>query len=149
MYVLQVTSTSDKYVLGRPILDGNYQSQDKVVSPAFMIASQLGAVTTTDSGTTAATHCGTYMEVGTDGTRYVGWRLPTKQEIEVIIGYQNGDYTSGVTMVEVLGGQYYWSLDGTTAYVSTGSEGSATNAYVRCVRDLTLAEVNTLNKNGD
>ena len=149
MYVLQVTSTSDKYVLGRPVLDGNYQSQDKVVSPAFMIASQLGAVTTTNSGTTAATHCGTYMEVGTDGTRYVGWRLPTKQEIEVIIGYQNGNYTSGVTMVEVLGGQYYWSLDGTTAYVSTGSEGSATNAYVRCVRDLTLAEVNTLNKNGD
>lgn len=149
MYVLQVTSTSDKYVLGRPVLDGNYQSQDKVVSPAFMIASQLGAVTTTDSGTTAATHCGTYMEVGTDGTRYVGWRLPTKQEIEVIIDYQNGAYTSGVTMVEVLGGQYYWSLDGTSAYVSTGSEGTATNAYVRCVRDLTLAEVNSLNQTGN
>ncbi len=149
MYVLQVTSTSDKYVLGRPVLDGNYQSQDKVVSPAFMIASQLGAVTPTNSGTTAATHCGTYMEVGTDGTRYVGWRLPTKQEIEVIIDYQNGDYTSGVTMVEVLGGQYYWSLDGTSAYVSTGSQGSATNAYVRCVRDLTLAEVNSLNQTGN
>lgn len=145
MYVLQITSTSDKYVLGRPTLDSNYQSQDRVVSPAFMIASQLGAVNTTNSDTTASTHCGTYMEVGVDGTRYVGWRLPTKQEIEVIIGYQSGTYTSGVTMVTVLGGQYYWALDGTTAYVSTGSGGSATTGYVRCVRDLTMEEVNALN----
>ncbi len=149
MYVIQITSTSDKYVLGNPVLDNNYQSQDKVVSPAFMIASQLGAVTTTNSATTAATHCGTYMEVGTDGTRYVGWRLPTKQEIEVIIGYQNGEYTKGVTMVEVLGGQYYWALDGTSAYVSTGDQGTATNAYVRCVRSLTLDEIEQLNSNND
>ena len=147
MYVLQITSTSDKYVLGRPTLDGNYQSQDNVVSPAFMIASQLGAVTPTTSPTTAATHCGTYMEVeeGT-GKRFVGWRLPTKQEVEVIIGYQNGEYTNKVTMVEVLGGKYYWALDGTAAYVSTGDQGTATNAYVRCVRDLTMEEVNKLNK---
>lgn len=145
MYVLQITSTSSKYVLGRPVLDANYQSQDRVVSPAFMIASQLGAVSTTNSGTVASTHCGTYMEVGTDGKRYVGWRLPTKQEIEVIIGYQSGTYTSGVTMVTVLGGAYYWALDGTTANVPTGSGGSATTGYVRCVRDLTLEEVNSLN----
>ena len=147
MYVLQITSTSDKYVIGRPTLDGNYQSQDNVVSPAFMIASQLGAVNSTNSPTTAATHCGTYMEVeeGT-GKRFVGWRLPTKQEVEVIIGYQNGEYTNQVTMVEVLGGRYYWALDGTAAYVSTGTNGTENNAYVRCVRDLTLEEVNTLNK---
>ena len=148
MYVLQITSTSNKYVLGRPVLDGNYQSQDKVVSPAFMIASQLGAVSTTNSGTTASTHCGTYMEVAVDGTRFVGWRLPTKQEIEVIIDYQNGSNTNQVTMVEVLGGQYYWALDGTTAYVSTGSGGSNNTGYVRCVRDLTLEEVEQLNNQG-
>ena len=146
MYVIQITSTSNKYSLGKPVLDGNYQSQDRVASPAFMIASQLGAVTPTDNPVTASTHCGTYMEVGTDGTRYVGWRLPTKQEIEVIIGYQNGTYTQDITMVEVLGGRYYWALDGTSAYVSTGSQGSATNAYVRCVRDLTVEELNKLNK---
>ena len=147
MYVLQITSTSDKYVLGKPVLDGNYQSQDRVVSPAFMIASQLGAVTNTDSPTTAATHCGTYMEVeaGT-GKRFVGWRLPTKQEVEVIIDYQSGTNTNNVTMVPVLTGSYYWSLDGTSAYVSTGTNGSANNAYVRCVRDLTLEEVNALNR---
>lgn len=145
MYVIQITSTSDKYTLGRPVLDSNYQSQDKVASPAFMIASQLGAVSTTDNAVTASTHCGTYMEVGTDGKRYVGWRLPTKQEIEVIIGYQDGTYTSGITMVTVLGGAYYWALDGTTAYVSTGSGGSSTTGYVRCVRDLSIEEVDQLN----
>lgn len=150
MYVIQITSTSDKYVLGRPVLDANYQSQDKVVSPAFMIASQLGAVSTTNSGTTASTHCGTYMEVeaGT-GKRFVGWRLPTKQEIEVIIGYQNGTYTNKVTMEVVLGGAYYWALDGTTANVPSGSGGSTTTGYVRCVRDLTLEEVNSLNRTTD
>ena len=145
MYVIQITSTSETYALGRPVLDANYQSQDKVASPAFMIASQLGAVTPTTSATTASTHCGTYMEVGTDGKRYVGWRLPTKQEIEVIIGYQDGTYTSGITMVKVLGGSYYWALDGTSANVPSGSDGSATNAYVRCVRDLTVDEINQLN----
>ena len=85
------------------------------------------------------------MEVGTDGKRFVGWRLPTKQEIEVIIGYQDGTYTSGITMVTVLGGSYYWALDGTSANVPTGSNGSASNAYVRCVRDLTIEEVDQLN----
>lgn len=149
MYVLQITSTSNKYVLGRPVLDGNYQSQDKVVSPAFMIASQLGAVNSTNSPTTAATHCGTYMEVGEDGKRFVGWRLPTKQEVEVIIDYQSGTNTHNVTMVEVLTGSYYRSLDGTSAYVSSGTNGTATNAYVRCVRDLTLEEVNSLNQTND
>lgn len=146
MYVLQITSTSDKYALGKPVLDANYQSQDKVCSPAFMIASQLGAVSTTNSATTASTHCGTYMEVeaGT-GKRFVGWRLPTKQEIEVIIGYQDGTFTSGITMVTVLGGAYYWALDGTTANVPSGSGGSNTTGYVRCVRDLTLEEVSALN----
>lgn len=146
MYVIQITSTSDTYALGRPVLDENYQSQDRVASPAFMIASQLGAVTTTNNPVTASTHCGTYMEVGTDGKRYVGWRLPTKQEIEVIIGYQDGTFTSGITMVTVLGGQYYWALDGTSAIVSSGSGGSATTAYVRCVRDLSVEEVEQLNQ---
>ena len=145
MYVVQITAASTEYVIGKPTLDANYQSRDHVVSPAFMIASQLGAVSTTNSGTTASTHCGTYMEVGTDGTRYVGWRLPTKEEISVIIGYQNGPNTSGVTMVTVLSGQYYWTLSNETAYVSSGSGGSTTTGYVRCVRDLTLEDIQKLN----
>ena len=113
-----------------------------------MIASQLGA---TSSGaynaTTAARHCGTYMEVGTDGYRYVGWRLPTKAEINTIIKYQTeGAASYSVTMIRVLAGRYYWALDGNTyqAYAS-----GTNSSFVRCVRDLTLEEVNALNRTTD
>ena len=141
MYVVQISSTSDDYILGRPTVR-NYLSQDHVVSPAFMIASQLGATQRFNNGADAARHCGQYMEVATDGTHYSGWRLPTKEEINVIIDYQN---TIPETMAEVLGGSYYWTLDGSSAYVSSGSGGSANNAYTRCIRDLTPAEVNAIN----
>ena len=145
MYVIQLTSTSDEYAIGKPVLDGNYQSQDNVCSPAFMIASQLGAVSGgAYTATTAAEHCGTYMEVGDDGTRYVNWRLPTKAEIETIIKYQTEGVASyGVTMVRVLAGRYYWALDGNSyqAYAS-----GTNNTFTRCVRDLTMEEVNKLNK---
>ncbi len=145
MYVIQLTSTSDEYAIGKPVLDGNYQSQDNVCSPAFMIASQLGAVSGgAYTAATAAEHCGTYMEVGDDGTRYVNWRLPTKAEIETIIKYQTEGVASyGVTMVRVLAGRYYWALDGNSyqAYAS-----GTNNTFTRCVRDLTMEEVNKLNK---
>ena len=148
MYVIQLTSTSDSYAIGKPVLDSNYQSNDDVCSPAFMIASQLGATMNNQyTGETAAEHCGTYMEVGTDGTRYTGWRLPTKSEIETIIKYQTETAASyGVTMVRVLAGREYWALDGNLhqAYAS-GTNGS----FVRCVRDLTYAEINALNKTSD
>ena len=141
MYVVQISSTSDDYILGRPTVS-NYLSQDHVVSPAFMIASQLGATQPFNNGADAARHCGQYMEVATDGTHYSGWRLPTKEEINVIINYQN---TIPETMAEVLGGSYYWTLDGSSAYVSSGSGGYANSAYTRCIRDLTPAEVNAIN----
>ena len=145
MYVIQLTSTSNTYAIGRPVLDGNYQSQDNVCSPAFMIASQLGATTQNRyTGATAAEHCGTYMEVGTDGTRYTGWRLPTRSEIDTIIKYQTDTAASyGVTMIRVLAGQNYWALDGNTrtAYAS-GTAGT----FVRCVRDLSADEIKKLNK---
>jgi len=152
MYVIQVTSTSDEYVLGKPVIT-NYQSQDQVVSPAFMIASQLGTVlpfqaTSANSAQEAAEHCGKYMEVGMDGTRYVGWRLPTADEIDVIIQYQKTTSSAyQKTIQPVLTGMYYWALDGNyyTANASAGSQ-ARTPAYVRCVRDLTLEEVNKLNK---
>ncbi len=151
MYVIQISSTSEGYIMGRPIL-GNpnqYLSQDDVVSPAFMIASQLGAVSTTNSNTTAAEHCRRYMEVAADGTRYTGWRLPTPDEISVITRYQQGTI-NGVTinnanyqaMTPVLTGRYYWSLTGESVETSPQySDGP----YLRCVRDLSAAEVEALN----
>lgn len=148
MYVIQLTSTSNTYAIGRPVLDGNYQSQDNVCSPAFMIASQLGAVSGgAYTAATAAEHCGTYMEVDKDGNRYTGWRLPTKSEIETIIKYQTeGAASYGVTMVRVLAGRYYWALDGNSyqAYAS-----GTNNTFTRCVRDLTYEEIKRLNKEDD
>lgn len=152
MYVIQISSTSDKYVLGRPYVNqATHQSNDDVVSPAFMIASQLGAVTPfTGAGDAAAIHCSTYMEVGDDAarTRYTGWRLPTPAEIEVIIGYQRGDIdnvhipTAYRVMREVLTGETYWALNGEE--IETGYDTTYTG-YVRCVRDLSAEEVENLN----
>ena len=156
MYVIQISRTSEDYVMGRPELDNNYQSQDHVVSPAFMIASQLGAVTSFGTGTTAArnaaVHCGTYMEVGEDGTRYTGWRLPTAEEVDVIIKYQgtNNNYViidnievagDDRVMTPVLTGGQYHTLSGTPR--ATGW--SDNNVAVRCIRDLTASEVEALN----
>ena len=123
-------------------------SNDDVVSPAFMIASQLGAVTTTNDNQVAATHCSRYMEVATDGTRYTGWRLPTPDEISVITRYQNGTI-NGVTisnsnyqaMTPVLTGNTYWSLTGNAVSTGIGTGGP----YLRCVRDLSAAEVEAIN----
>ena len=150
MYVIQISSTSDEYVLGRPIL-GNpnqNQSQDDVVSPAFMIASQLGAVNPFDQASNAATHCSRYMEVTQDGTRYTGWRLPTPSEIKVITGYQYGNI-GGVTipndyqvLIPVLTGRYYWSLSGELVLTRRSNDDGN---FLRCVRDLSAEEVERLN----
>ena len=161
MYVIQITRTSGDYTLGRPELDGDKQSNDNVASPAFMIASQLGAVSSFGTGTqaakNAAAHCSTYMEVATDGTRYTGWRLPTDMEVQVIIDYQgnargvvelkddNGETIYAIgnyrSMATVLSGSAYHSLDGEPA--STGYGGN--EVAVRCVRDLSAAEIEAIN----
>lgn len=128
-YVIQISSTSDDYVLGRPFITNN-QSQDHVVSPAFMIASQLGATQSKhplrpgsnnnansyyQRGIEAANHCGAYKEVDEDGTVWTGWRLPTREEVGVILHYQNANFD---TMDPVMTGSYYWTLEG--AAVATG-----------------------------
>ena len=154
MYVIQISSTSEDYILGRPYVNQTtHQSQDNVVSPAFMIASQLGAVTqfplnNTASPTNAATHCSRYMEVTPDGTRYIGWRLPTRAEIEVITGYQYGNI-DGITipndyqvLTPVLTGRYYWSLSGERVLTRTSNDDGS---FLRCVRDLSADEVERLN----
>lgn len=148
MYVIQISSTSDDYILGRPYVNQTtQQSQDDVVSPAFMIASQLGAVTTFDNARNAATHCSRYMEVS-NGIRYTGWRLPTPAEIRVITGYQYGNI-GGVTipndyqaLTPVLTGRYYWSLSGDLILTRTQNQNGN---YLRCVRDLSAEEVDRLN----
>ncbi len=179
-YVIQISSTSDEYVMGRPYLDGNNQSEDHVVSPAFMIASQLGATTSTSpdsrdipsTARQAASHCNTYKEVDSDGTEWTGWRLPTREEVGVILRYQHANFD---TMDPVLTGSYYWTLEGdavATGVLSQNNNGTynwatnwdirysnssydypgftgdgvnSRNCFIRCIRDMSAEEIDNLN----
>jgi hypothetical protein len=145
MYVIQVKSTNGKYSIGHPKLASDGSSPDQVVSPAFMIASQLGAVNSSGfDATKALKHCETYREVGTDGTVYDGWRLPTNKEVNIIIDYQ-GDSNSPIDVV--LAGSHYRTLSKETQ--ATGISGDNNEAFVRCVRDLTPAEIERLEQQKD
>lgn len=148
MYVIQISKAESGIILGRPQINNTtHQSSDNVVSPAFMIASQLGAVSAQSyNASSAANHCFTYMEVSDNGRRFVGWRLPTKAEITYIVNYQqNQDIIGSNVFSEVLGGDYYYTLDG-------GSQATGKNnndgTFVRCIRDLTPSEVIELNETG-
>jgi|GEM_PF-2683094 len=144
MYVVQITSTSDDYTVGRVTLDAGHQSQDHLVSPAFMIASQLGATQICSNGQDAASHSATYKEVTADGRVFDGWRLPTREEIGIIMSYQ---YSSDA-IDEVLSGSHYWTLEGRCVSRTnhTDPAADASSGYIRCVRDLSASEVALLNE---
>lgn len=144
MYVVQITSTNQTnsdYKIGHVtnINPNTKLSEENVVSPAFMLASQLGTVSTFSKGVNASNHCDKYVEVGTDGKKYIGWRLPTAAEIGVITKYQYDSSQS--VMSEVLKGYKYWALDGSKVTANKNGSGSG---YVRCVRDLSPDEVKEL-----
>lgn len=154
MYIIQVSSTKDsKYNIAHPNIDKSTgYTNDEVVSPAFMIASQLGAVRSANFDQSGAkTHCETYREVKKENDKqviYDGWRLPTKTEIQFIVDFQKESYKNnkGETkqpIKPVLEGANYYTLNNKT--VATGVE-SGNEVFVRCVRDLTPAEVEELDK---
>lgn len=154
MYIIQVSSTKDsKYNIAHPNTDkATGYTNDEVVSPAFMIASQLGAVLSANFDQSGAkTHCETYREVKKENGKqviYDGWRLPTKTEIQFIVDFQQESYKNnkGETkqpIKPVLEGANYYTLNNKT--VATGVE-SGNEVFVRCVRDLTPAEVDELDK---
>lgn len=154
MYIIQVSSTKDsKYNIAHPNIDKSTgYTNDEVVSPAFMIASQLGAVKSANfNQDKAKTHCETYREVKKENGEqviYDGWRLPTKTEIQFIVDFQKESYKNnkGETkqpIKPVLEGANYYTLNNKT--VATGVE-SGNEVFVRCVRDLTPAEVEELDK---
>ena len=141
MYHVHITATSRNYVVARPRLDANgytERSQDnsRLVSPSFMIASQLGATLSPSGGIDQAeSHCERYIEVTKDGTEYSDWRLPTAAEIDIIIQHQD---ISDAMAVVLSGSSYYcsWNMDGNNRVIytkATGKNGSQ-NA-VRCIRD--------------
>lgn len=145
MYVVQITNISQnsKYKIGHVTnIDPNTkQSQEDVVSPAFMLASQLGTVSSfsDDEGVKASNHCDKYVEVRTDGKKYTDWRLPTASEIGVITKYQ---YDKKQNVIDVvLAGGSYWALNGKEVKTNNGN---SYTGYVRCVRDLSPDEVKEL-----
>lgn len=154
MYIIQVSSTKDsKYNIAHPNTDKTTgYTNDEVVSPAFMIASQLGAVLSANFDQSGAkTHCETYREVKKENgkqVKYDGWRLPTKTEIQFIVDFQQESYKNNKGKTKqpikpVLEGANYYTLNNET--VATGVE-SGNKVFVRCVRDLTPAEVDELDK---
>lgn len=142
MYVVQITETDGTYVIGHGTSDN-----DDMVSPAFMLASQLGVVTVNEYNSSfkiAKNHCDKYIEVNTDKKKYTDWRLPTPSEVKVICKYQNNKNQN--VMSEVLKRQYYWTRNGQKTLAN--SQDNLSQGFIRCVRDLSPDEVKKLeNKN--
>ena len=150
MYLVQITSTDESYIVARPKMDGEGENivthssdeNNRLVSPAFMLASQLGAVQPSNWNT-AQSQCQQYVEVTeySDGTirRFADWRLPTYEELRIIGKYQN---EQPEVMDEVLGGDYYWSAHNNKAWRKSRPDAeNPTNdpngsVYIRCIRDV-------------
>ena len=143
MYHVQITATSGTYTLGIPRMDSEGFTESgsdnaALVSPSFMIASQLGAVYSSGGDTSsnrerAKTHCKEYAETYRDEDGNVvhltDWRLPTAAEIGIIVKFQ----TSSEVMDTVLGGANYFCASGT---VATNIQGDNEGYFLRCIRDV-------------
>lgn len=141
MYFVRITKTSNEYVLSVPAMDKdgyteNSPENNKLVAPAFMIASQLGTVYP-QRFNDAKEHCKQYAEKSLAGEVYDDWRLPTEAELEIIDKYQN---TTGSVIDEVLGGKYYWAASGEAYKTQKGTEGTEYEAYIRCIRTVQANE---------
>lgn len=167
MYHIHITATSKDYIVAKPQLDADGYTamtaeNSRLVSPSFLIASQLGATETSGGGgfgggwpgfgggsqapavdiEKAIKHCKEYIEVS-DGTVYKDWRLPTKAEIDIIRSHQH----SSPAMAEVLNGSHYYCAYNPQYETNTGGGwdaswvytvrdiGSSGSVHVRCVHD--------------
>lgn len=157
MYFVRITKTSDKYVLSVPAMDKDGYTEsspenNKLVAPAFMIASQLGTVYP-QRFNDAKEHCKQYAEKSLDGQVYEDWRLPTEAEL-LIIDYYQGDDNSVID--RVLAGDKYWAASGNVmatneeedwrGNVTTWKNGTIEKAddnethYIRCIRTVQANE---------
>ncbi|MBO5310487.1 MAG: hypothetical protein J6A91_00370 [Bacteroidales bacterium] len=141
MYHVRISASSGEYALGIPKMDTDGftdagSDNAALVSPSFMIASQLGAVYPPETFRMAAEHCRHYVETYKDGDqvkKFDDWRLPTRAEIEIIMQFQ---YMEGAVIDEVLAGDNYYCADGGTVHnYVVDPNATSTNNYVRCVRD--------------
>lgn len=156
MYFVRITKTSNEYVLSVPAMDKDGYTEsspenNKLVAPAFMIASQLGTVYP-QSFASAKEHCKLYAEKSLDGQVYEDWRLPTEAEL-LIIDYYQGDDNSVID--RVLAGDKYWAASGDVMATNeeedwwgnvTWENGEIIEAgynekhYIRCIRTVQANE---------
>ena len=168
IYHIKTKNVNNEYNIGFPSIDveTGYVEENKVneklVSPSFMVASQLGAteMPTEDDECyanptleliydIAKEHCKQYVEVtfidkngdgipdeGEEAEVYDNWRLPTKSEIDLIINYQNNSRAMDVLLT---GEQYLCITDkGSDPLSNVIPTHSAQEKgyFVRCVRDV-------------
>ncbi|EGJ72092.1 hypothetical protein Bcop_1910 [Bacteroides coprosuis DSM 18011] len=141
---------------------GTDELSNKIISPQFIIASQLGVTyqryLDKDEynnkgrllGESGETRCSKYWErnygdnseVVLDGVQYLGkWRLPTKAEIEYIQRIQRDPNSSVKSLLE---GEKYWSAYHHAYFnFKTGKWPNAyeySKAHIRCVFDIYKSE---------
>ncbi len=175
MYLVQISSTSEKYTVARPKMEGTGvgsvtalgEENNRLVSPAFMLASNLGNIGDVNWDK-ARDNCKYYVEHSIytvekadqlEGKNYDSkghrrfddWRLPTYAELQIIAGYQS---TQTVVMDSVLTDDYYWAADKNTylktadpdpedKQIPTGTD-SKSDGKVRCIRDVTPEDLKEL-----
>lgn len=155
MYFVRITKTSNEYVLSVPVMDSdgyteNSPENNKLVAPAFMIASQLGTVSV-QSFDSAKEHCRQYAEKSIAGEVYDDWRLPTEAELLIIDNYQGDDNS---VIDRVLAGDKYWAASGNVMATNeeeslwgiTWKDGTIEETYsnemhyIRCIRTVQANE---------
>ena len=150
MYHIRITASSGDYILGRPKITNGVtdpgEDNARVVSPSFMIASQLGTVlasevSNTNRKTVYTEHAKQYVEVYTDPNtgktvHLNDWRLPTAAELEIIYKYQgtSNDPANADAIDFLLGGDYYYSASGAVKNPKPSANSSGT--FIRCIRDV-------------
>lgn len=175
MYLVQISSTSEKYTVARPKMEDTGvgsvtalgEENNRLVSPAFMLASNLGNIGDVNWDK-ARDNCKYYVEHSIytvekadqlEGKNYDSkghrrfddWRLPTYAELQIIAGYQS---TQTVVMDSVLTDDYYWAADEYTYLITaapkptdnqipTGTD-SKSDGKVRCIRDVTPEDLKEL-----
>jgi len=144
---VQITAASSVYRIGYPQMDENGYTAEgddnaKLVSPSFMIASQLGTTDKTGpEGTNNANiekevkeHCNKYIEVEgsfTNKVVYNDWRLPTPAELDIIAKFQKEDNSA---VNEILVSKEYWSSNG--KHQVRDDPNASEGTRIRCVRDV-------------
>ena len=150
LYTIQFSSNkyATDYTIAKPVVNNENMSADNTVSPAYILASTAKGERKVENKQAARDYCKKYQEKATtykgESLELKGWRLPTKEEINRI--YKLGNEDKAISK-QLLGGEYYWTLDGDKTERNSNNPQNGT--YVRCVHDLTPGEIELIEKQGE